>query len=315
MVSFVPPLRNRSQPWASQTHRFTSPPNLFSHFVHRHFRSPATVVRRRPLTSNVNHRPTTTAAPDRRTQPALRLQPPFFNVDHRSPSPATVLARRKSQVKCFKTEETIAALCTQWMWLRLSIAEIHKVGWQLSLQQICVPLSNIALLHLEASSSRRHVLVSVGTSLVTMTCCCLSPPMVLAEEKSADKEEDDKGVIGAIKSLFDPNEKTKSGKVLPKAYLKSAREVVKTLRESLNEAPDDIAKFRRTADAAKESIREYLGSWRGQQTVVKEESYVVLEKAIRSLANFYSRAGPSAPMPEEVKSEILDYLNTAEEFL
>ena len=41
----------------------------------------------------------------------------------------------------------------------------------------------------------------------------------------------------------------------------------------------------------------------------------MLEKAIRSLANFYSRAGPSAPLPEQVKSEILDYLNTADEFL
>ncbi|PNX91735.1 photosystem II Pbs27 protein [Trifolium pratense] len=139
--------------------------------------------------------------------------------------------------------------------------------------------------------------------------------MAWAEEKSDDKEENDNGVIGAVKSLFDPNEKTKSGKVLPKAYLKSAREVVKTLRESLNEAPDDNAKFRRTADAAKESIREYLGSWRGNQTIAQEESYAALVKAVRSLANFYSKAGPSAPLPGEVKSEILDYLNTAEEFL
>lgn len=130
--------------------------------------------------------------------------------------------------------------------------------------------SNIALPPLEASSSRRHLLLSVGTSLVTMTCGGLSPLMASAEENSADKEEDDKGVVGAIKSLFDPNEKTKSGKVLPKAYLKSAREVVKTLRESLNEVPDDNAKFRRTADAAKESIRDYLGGWRGNQDVAQE---------------------------------------------
>ncbi|KAL9317438.1 hypothetical protein ACSQ67_013955 [Phaseolus vulgaris] len=191
--------------------------------------------------------------------------------------------------------------------------------------------SNIALPHLEASSSRRHLLASVGPSLVTLTCG-LSPSVVWAEENSGDKEDEDKGVIGAIKSLFDPNEKTKSGKVLPKAYLKSAREVVKTLRESLNETTDDIAKFRRNADSAKESIREYLGSWRGSQTVVQEitllkmyiydhvldalqESYVILEKVIRSLANFYSKAGPSAPLSQEVKSEILDYLNTAEDFL
>lgn len=49
--------------------------------------------------------------------------------------------------------------------------------------------------------------------------------------------------------------------------------------------------------------------------VYLQESYVELEKAIRSLANFYSKAGPSAPLPEEVKSEILDDLNTAEGFL
>ncbi|KHN05350.1 photosystem II D1 precursor processing protein PSB27-H2, chloroplastic-like isoform X1 [Glycine soja] len=174
--------------------------------------------------------------------------------------------------------------------------------------------SNIALPPSEASSSRRHLLIGVGPSLLTLTCG-LSPPTVWAEEKSGDKEEEDKGVIGAIKSLFDPNEKTKSGKVLPKAYLRSAREVVKTLRESLNKGTDDNAKFRRTADSAKESIREYLGSWRGNQIVAQEESYVILEKVIRSLANYYSKAGPSAPLSHEVKSEILDYLNTAEEFL
>lgn len=98
----------------------------------------------------------------------------------------------------------------------------------------------------------------------------LSPLLVWAEENGTAQEEEDKGIFDTIKSLFDPNEKTKSGKVLPKAYLKSAREVVKTLRESLNEDPNDIAKFRRTADAAKESIREYLGSWKGQKAIVQE---------------------------------------------
>ncbi|WRX19769.1 Photosystem II Pbs27 - like 2 [Theobroma cacao] len=130
-----------------------------------------------------------------------------------------------------------------------------------------------------------------------------------------DEKQDVQGAVGAIKSLFDPNEKTKSGKVLPKAYLKSAREVVKTLRESLKEDPKDIVKFRRTADSAKESIRDYLSNWKGQDKVAREESYVELEKAIRSLASFYSKAGPSAPLPEEIKNEILNDLSTAEEFL
>ncbi|KAF8392417.1 hypothetical protein HHK36_022759 [Tetracentron sinense] len=169
----------------------------------------------------------------------------------------------------------------------------------------------------ETSFSRRRALLISGTSLVSILTlnCGLTPLLVRAEEESKVLEDEDKGIIGAVKSLFNPNEKTNSGKVLPKAYLKSAREVVKTLRESLKEDPKDNAKFRRTADAAKESIREYLSNWRGQQTVVTEESYVVLEKAIRLLASFYSKAGPSALLPEEVKSEILNDLNTVEAFL
>lgn len=46
-----------------------------------------------------------------------------------------------------------------------------------------------------------------------------------------------------------------------------------------------------------------------------QESYVILEKAIRALASFYSKAGPSAALPEAVKSDILNDLKTAEEFL
>lgn len=41
----------------------------------------------------------------------------------------------------------------------------------------------------------------------------------------------------------------------------------------------------------------------------------MLEKAIRSLASFYKKSGPSAPMPEDVKSKILKDLSSAEESL
>ncbi|KAL0348846.1 UNVERIFIED_CONTAM: Photosystem II D1 precursor processing protein PSB27-H2, chloroplastic [Sesamum angustifolium] len=173
-------------------------------------------------------------------------------------------------------------------------------------------------LSLEEASPRRRLIIG-GAILPVLALVNLKYESMLlpalAEEKSEASGGKEEGLVGALQSLFDPNEKTKSGKVLPKAYLKSAREVVKTLRESLKEDTKDIAKFRRTADAAKESIREYLNGWRGQKSVVNEESYVILEKAIRSLASFYSKAGPSAPLPEEVKSEILSELTTAEDFL
>nr|CAB3498220.1 unnamed protein product [Digitaria exilis] len=145
--------------------------------------------------------------------------------------------------------------------------------------------------------------------LLGLTGMAVAPARADGESSGGGEE----GVLGAIKSIFDPNEKTKAGKVLPKAYLKAAREVVRTLRESL-EGDDggDMAKFRRNADDAKASIREFLGGWRGQQAVAGEESYVALEKAIRSVAEFYSKAGPSAPLPQDVKNKILDDLSVAD---
>ncbi|XP_073064100.1 uncharacterized protein [Primulina eburnea] len=158
----------------------------------------------------------------------------------------------------------------------------------------------------------RHMLASPRRQLVVFALLSLSYEVVPLRARAGSEEG---GLSGALKSLFDPNEKTQSGKVLPKAYLKSAREVLKTLRESLQEDTKDMAKFRRTADAAKESIRGYLSGWRGQNIVSSEESYVMIEKAIRSLANFYSKAGPSAPLPEDVKAEILSNLSAAEQSL
>ncbi|XP_010457624.1 PREDICTED: photosystem II D1 precursor processing protein PSB27-H2, chloroplastic-like [Camelina sativa] len=169
--------------------------------------------------------------------------------------------------------------------------------------------------HSQSSSlfDRRGFLNCVGVSSLVAT---LEFSGLQAQAAAEDKVEEGEGVVvSAFKTLFDPNEKTKSGKELPKAYLKSAREVVKTMRESLKENPKDNAKFRRSADAAKESIRDYLSNWRGQNSVSGEESYAELENVIRALAKFYSKAGPSAPLPDEVKTEILDDLDKAEEFL
>lgn len=129
------------------------------------------------------------------------------------------------------------------------------------------------MLSFEEALPRRRFIIG-GSAISVLAFVSLNRELMLlpalAEENLEDKDE---GVVGALKSFIDPNEKTKSGKVLPKAYLKSAREVVRTLRESLKEDTKDMAKFRRTADAAKESIRDYLNGWRGQKTVVNEVSF------------------------------------------
>jgi hypothetical protein len=69
-------------------------------------------------------------------------------------------------------------------------------------------------------------------------------PAKADDESNGGSEE---GVLGDMKSIFAPNEKTKAGKVLPKVYLKGAREVVRTLRESLEE--DSGSRWRRRTAA------------------------------------------------------------------
>lgn len=96
----------------------------------------------------------------------------------------------------------------------------------------------------------------------------LNPGAVLAEE-NAKKEEGGSFVDGVLE-LLDPDQVTKTGRKLPKKYVKSVREVVKNLRESFNQDSKDGAKFRRNADSAKEAIREYLQNWRGSKIVESE---------------------------------------------
>lgn len=128
----------------------------------------------------------------------------------------------------------------------------------------------------ESVNRRRLLVLGIAPLIAVWTfdgVFSVSPSKAIVDGQQTRENEEDKGILDTVRSIFDPNEKTKSGKVLPKAYLKSAREVVRTLRESLKEDTKDIAKFRKTADAAKESIREYLSGWRGEQ-VVKAEVWI-----------------------------------------
>ncbi|KNA19648.1 hypothetical protein SOVF_059370 [Spinacia oleracea] len=186
-----------------------------------------------------------------------------------------------------------------------------KVVAKLIKHNECKSEQRLVLFPEESEITRRQLCTAASVvAILTFQQGMISEPV---KAKEVDKGDD--GLLEPIKSLFDPNEKTKSGKVLPKAYLRSAREVLKTLRDSLKEDPKDAAKFRRNADAAKVSIRDYLNTWSGQQAVAKEESYTELEKVFRSLARFYSKAGPSASLSDQVKSEILHDLDIVEQFL
>ena len=114
-------------------------------------------------------------------------------------------------------------------------------------------------------SRRRSMSLCAAAILLAM-----SPSSVLAED-NVKKEEGGTFVDGVLE-LLDPDQVTKTGKKLPKKYVKSVREVVKNLRESFAQDSNDGAKFRRNADSAKEAIREYLQNWRGSKIVETEVS-------------------------------------------
>eukprot|EP00897_Mesotaenium_endlicherianum_P003426 jgi/Mesen1/3110/ME000184S02187 len=117
---------------------------------------------------------------------------------------------------------------------------------------------------------------------------------------------------GAEASAAEAEGATKGGRKLPKAYLRSAREVVSTMRQSLAEDPADDLKFRKAAAAASEAIKAFMGGWRNAPAVSSEESYVALYQALKVLGQFYGQKGPRAVMPENVKERVLAELERAE---
>lgn len=97
--------------------------------------------------------------------------------------------------------------------------------------------------------------------------------MSYAEEVQAAEEKMGPSVIESVFSFFDSEGTTKSGRKLPKAYIQNAKEVVRTLRESLS---DDTTSFGKKADTAKQAVRTYLINWRGSKTVATEVRSFVL---------------------------------------
>lgn len=112
-------------------------------------------------------------------------------------------------------------------------------------------------------------------------------------------------------ALPEEKEETKLGRLLPKTYLNNAREVVKSLRDTLLDESNNSNIIRRSP--AKEAIRNYLLNLGDQKKLVaSEDSYKALQSAFRILADFYMKRGPQAVMPTEVKVQILEKLKLAD---
>eukprot|EP00249_Psilotum_nudum_P011986 c23510_g1_i1 orf=226-876(-) len=150
--------------------------------------------------------------------------------------------------------------------------------------------------------------------LITAVSFSLSHGVAVYAEEGKD-EDIESSPLGGILPLFEADEKTRLGKKLPKGYLKSAKEVVKSLRDSLKEGSTNGDKFRKSADSAKEAIRNYLRDWQGDNLVASEDSYKALERALRVLGEFYSKKGPRAMLPADIKIRVFEDLDAADNAL
>eukprot|EP00270_Netrium_digitus_P016019 TRINITY_DN5676_c0_g1_i1.p1 TRINITY_DN5676_c0_g1~~TRINITY_DN5676_c0_g1_i1.p1 ORF type:complete len:253 (+),score=54.09 TRINITY_DN5676_c0_g1_i1:78-836(+) len=221
-------------------------------------------------------------------------------------APATNLS---SFVRCLKTNTMVEVIHSSRSrsFIQYAIAELSDKG-SMS-QSLCIKLGrrNLQLLLPSVSIflSWDYALAAEGEDAGKGT---IAPEAVEGKKNGGRPVE-------SILSVFERDELAKSGSRLPKAYLQSAREVVKTLRESLSEDPVDDLKFRRSAEAAKGAIRGYMGRWKGASEVVQEGSYAALESALRELGKFYAAKGPRAAMPETVRDKVLGLLAQAEDLL
>ncbi|CAI5528236.1 unnamed protein product [Closterium sp. Naga37s-1] len=92
------------------------------------------------------------------------------------------------------------------------------------------------------------------------------PPVAHAAADAAATVEAAGGsdLLKGLRSAFDSEELTASGRRLPKAYVRSVTALISSLRDALGAEEGDRGEFRRKAEVAKGAIRAYLGEWRGK---------------------------------------------------
>ncbi|CAI7728398.1 unnamed protein product [Closterium sp. NIES-53] len=140
------------------------------------------------------------------------------------------------------------------------------------------------------------------------------PPVAHAAADAAATVEAAGGsdLLKGLRSAFDSEEITASGRRLPKAYVRSVTALISSLRDALGAEEGDRGEFRRKADVAKGAIRAYLGEWRGKAPENTEIITSSLDSVLRTLSRFYMRSGVNAKLPADVRDGILADLALAE---
>eukprot|EP00884_Botryococcus_braunii_P000318 jgi/Botrbrau1/10287/Bobra.0120s0009.1 len=118
--------------------------------------------------------------------------------------------------------------------------------------------------------------------------------------------------VGTSKAfdLFGGSE-TKSG--LPKSYEDSALKLVAALKESIEVDLSDAEEreLRRTANTAKDLVREWMTKWSSSPVVQGSESHRQIRAAIQELGEFYIKQGQRARLPSSLGQSLLARLDAA----
>eukprot|EP00877_Chromochloris_zofingiensis_P012960 jgi/Chrzof1/7918/Cz02g41080.t1_PSB27C[v5.2] len=101
---------------------------------------------------------------------------------------------------------------------------------------------------------------------------------------------------------------------LPKAYRNTASKLVSTLKATIQAEADgaEEREVRRTADPAKEQVREFVGKWRDDPAVRGDVSHSEIIAALEELGAFYRQQGPRARLSRAVRERILGHLSAVE---
>jgi len=104
---------------------------------------------------------------------------------------------------------------------------------------------------------------------------------------------------------------------LPKDYAKLAPKLVDAVLESLDVQDGGAGEFevRRSADAAKPLVREFMSRWKDDSRLAGDKSHDEIQESIRILADFYLKHGQRTALPRAVVDSVRGHLLAAKEVL
>lgn len=101
---------------------------------------------------------------------------------------------------------------------------------------------------------------------------------------------------------------------LPDDFVSKSRKLIRALRASLEAELEGAGELevRRKADPAKELVKDFINSYRGDAFVTGSPAYRSIQAALTELGAFYQKRGPRAAVTRDVAESVLAKLAEAE---